>query len=186
MESILNNISKPNLRKLDDESWKYIPNSDNKYQVSNYGRIKSFCYDNTDGRIVKCGNIKGYKSINIKVDGKKKTFLIHKLVAELFIPKPNENKNVVIHKDWNKLNNQVENLQWLTREESFNRAQDKLVEARKRKGRVVTNSKLNKKDVIAIKEMLDKGRKQKVIAKLFCVSEMQISRIKNKVSWSEV
>ena len=186
MNTVLDKIKKTNLRKLDDEIWMFIPETEDKYQVSNYGRIKSFCYNGSKGRIVKCGNIKGYKSINIKVNGKRKTLLIHKLVATLFIPQPDKSKDVVTHKDWNKLNNRVDNLEWLSRQESFDRAQDKLIEARKRRGRVVTNSKLNERDVSAIKDMLGKGRKQKVIAKLFCVSEMQISRIKNNSSWSEV
>lgn len=178
--------TKPKLRKIVDEEWKAIPLTNNKYQVSNYGRIKSFCYDFLEGKIVKPGNIKGYRSINLRIEGKKKTILTHKLVAELFIPKKVEDQTVVIHKDWNKLNNHISNLEWKSREESFNRAQVKLIDARKKKGKIITHSKLTKEDVSVIKQMLENGRKQKVIAKLFCVSEMQISRIKNKVSWSEV
>ncbi len=174
----------PKLKKLTDEIWREIPACDGKYHISNYGRIKSFCLNGITGKIVKPGNIKGYKSINLKVEGCKKTLLVHKLVAEIFIPNDDANKTVVCHKDFNKLNNQVSNLIWLSREESFLRSQEKLIAGRKRKGRVVTNSKLSKQDVTAIKEMLEKGRKQKVIAKLFCVSEMQISRIKNNVSWN--
>ncbi|WP_044214019.1 NUMOD4 domain-containing protein [Saccharicrinis fermentans] len=174
------------MRKLEDEEWKAIPHTDGKYHVSNYGRIKSFCYDSVEGKIVKSGNIKGYKSINLRIKGQKKTLLVHKMVAELFIPERDETKTVVIHIDWNKLNNHVSNLQWLSREESFKRSQSKLIEARKKKGKIVTHSKLTRNDVVAIKEMLERGRKQKVIAQLFCVSEMQISRIKNNVSWSEV
>ncbi len=183
---VIPNQPKLKLRKLDDEEWRFILNTDNKYQVSNYGRIKSFCYNINEGKIVKSGNIKGYKSINLRIDGQKKTLLIHKVVAELFITKDSDLKTVVIHEDWNKLNNHVSNLRWLSREESFSRAQEKLIEARKKKGKIITHSKLSKKDVSAIKQMLDNGRKQKVIAQLFCVSEMQISRIKNKISWSEV
>ncbi|MGQ1784208.1 MULTISPECIES: NUMOD4 domain-containing protein [unclassified Saccharicrinis] len=182
----ISNQKKSNLRKLEDEEWRVIPNTDDRYQVSNYGRIKSFCYNSVEGKIVKSGNIKGYKSINLRVDGQKKTLLVHKLVAELFIPIDDATRTVVIHRDWNKLNNHVNNLQWLSREESFSRSQKKLIEARKKKGKVITHSKLTRNDVVAIKGMLEKGRKQKVIAKLFCVSEMQISRIKNKISWSEV
>lgn len=178
--------TKSKLRKIDDEEWKAIPHTDNKYQISSYGRIKSFCYDFQSGKIVKPGNIKGYRSINLRIEGQKKTILIHKLVAELFIPKEIENHNVVIHKDWNKLNNHISNLEWKSREESFNRSQKKLIEARKKKGKIITHSKLTKEDVGVIKQMLENGRKQKIIAKLFCVSEMQISRIKNKVSWAEV
>ncbi len=186
MEKILTKPTKLKLRKITDEEWKVIPGTNNKYKLSNYGRVKSFCYDEEHGRIVKPGNIKGYKSINLRVNNQKKTLLIHKLIAELFLPPKDKDQSVVIHKDWNKLNNHISNLQWLSKEESFYRSQSRLIEARRKKGKIVTNSKLNTDDVSAIKQMLDKGRKQKVIAQLFCVSEMQISRIKNNISWSEI
>ncbi len=180
-------LTQTNLRKIIDEEWKEIPDTDYRYEVSNYGRIKSYCYKcHPDGKFVKSGNIKGYRSVNLKIKGKKKTVLIHKLVAELFIPKTDESYNVVIHKDWNKFNNHTSNLEWCTRKESFERSHYKLIKGRKERGRIVTNSKLSHSDVSAIKDMLSKGRKQKVIAQLFCVSEMQISRIKNNLSWSEV
>ncbi len=180
-------LSQTSLRQIFDEVWMEIPNTDFKYEVSNYGRVKSFCYKcYPDGKIVKLGNIKGYKSVNLKINGGKKTLLVHKLVAEMFIRKEDESFDVVIHKDWNKLNNHISNLEWCTRKKSFDRSQPKLIKGRKQKGRIVTNSKLSQSDVSAIKDMLSNGRKQKVIAKLFCVSEMQISRIKNKVSWTEV
>ncbi len=184
---IAESLTQTNLKRIFDEEWKEIPNTDYKYEVSNYGRIKSYCYKcHPNGKIVKSGNIKGYKSVNLKMDGKKKTVLIHKLVAELFIPRKDETFDVVIHLDWNKFNNHVSNLQWCTRKESFDRSHSKLIKGRKRKGRIITNSKLSHSDVSAIKNMLSNGRKQKVIAQLFCVSEMQISRIKNNLSWTEV
>jgi hypothetical protein len=178
--------NKPTLIKIENEEWKAIPYTDNKYAVSNYGRIKSFIFNEKEGKVIKLGNIKGYKSTNLRINGTKKTLLVHKLVAEQHIPKTGDNQTVVIHKDWNKNNNHVSNLAWLTREESYSRSQEKLIEARKKKGKIITHSKLTIEDVSAIKEMLNNGRKQKVIAQLFCVSEMQISRIKNKASWPEV
>ncbi len=184
---IKENLNPTNLRQIFDEEWKEIPYTDFKYTVSNYGRIKSFCYKcHPQGKIIKLGNIKGYNSVNLKIEGEKKTLLIHKLVAEMFLPKENDSFDVVIHKDWNKLNNHVSNLEWCTRQISFDRSKPKLIKGRKKRGRIVTNSKLRESDVSAIKNMLANGRKQKIIAQLFCVSEMQISRIKNKVSWTEV
>lgn len=56
----------------------------------------------------------GYLIVNIKIPNKKsKTFLVHRLIAETFIPNP-ENKPCVNHKDGNKLNNCVDNLEWVT------------------------------------------------------------------------
>lgn len=65
------------------------------------------------------GSIKntGYKMALLSIDGKKKDYAIHRLVAEAFIPNPN-NKPVVNHKDGNKLNNCVSNLEWTTYSEN--------------------------------------------------------------------
>ena len=74
-----------NLRKMDDEIWKELTFPDKKYEISNYGRVKSYCYDQVEGRIVKLGNIKGFFNVSLRVDGKKRSYLVHKLTAEAFI-----------------------------------------------------------------------------------------------------
>ncbi len=174
------------LRKIEDEQWKLLDFTDKKYEISNYGRIKSYCYDRENGRIVKLGNIKGFYNVSLRVQGKKKSYLVHKLTAEYFVDKTADNQDVVIHLDWNKQNNYFTNLQWVTKEESYKRMHKVLQEARKKAGKVVTSSKLSTNDVAVIKGMLEKGVKQNLIAKLFCVSEMQVSRIARKENWPEI
>lgn len=174
------------LRKIDDEIWKELIFTDKKYEISNYGRIKSYCYDHENGRIVKLGNIKGFFNVSLRVEGKKKSYLVHKLTAEYFVDKTADDQDVVIHLDWNKQNNYYLNLQWVTKAESYKRMHKVLQEARKKAGKVVTSSKLNKKDVAVVKGMLEKGVKQNLIAKMFCISEMQVSRIARKENWAEV
>ncbi len=174
------------LRKLDDEQWKQLSFTDKKYEISNYGRIKSYCYDKEKGRIVKLGNIKGFYNVSLRVDGKKKSFLVHKLTAEYFVARTAPEQDVVIHLDWNKQNNHFSNLKWVTKEESYKRMHKVLQEARKKAGKVVTSSKLSTEDVAVIKGMLEKGVKQNLVAKLFCVSEMQVSRIARKENWAEI
>ncbi len=107
------------------ELWKDIENF-SKYQVSNLGRIKS------KGRYTKVGiknqdkcyrkehivdgfiNKKGYKQVTLYDDnGKPKTMRVHKLVALAFI-KNNNNLPQINHKDGNKLNNYVDNLEWIS------------------------------------------------------------------------
>lgn len=177
---------KRKLRKIEDEEWRELTFTDKKYEISNYGRIKSYCYDKLKGRIVKPGNIKGFYNVSLRVKGKKKSYLVHKLTAEYFLPKENDEQTVVIHLDWNKQNNHFSNLQWVTREESYKRMHQVLQDARKKAGKVVTSSKLRPEDVSVLKGLLEKGVKQSVIAKLFCISEMQVTRIKRKENWAEI
>ncbi len=173
------------LRKIDDEQWKKITFADKHYEISNYGRIKSF-NGSEEGKILKCGNVRGFATIGLRVQGKKKQFCVHKLAAEYFIPRDDENQSVVIHKDWNKANNYVRNLQWITPEDSYKRMHKKLKDDQKKNGRTVTNSKLKAEDIILLKRMLKNGIKQNVVAKLFAISEMQVTRIKRNENWAHI
>jgi len=178
---------KRRLRKIDDEVWKRIPFADKHYEISNYGRVKSFCYDKELGRIVKPGVIKGFYNVSFMSEGKKKSFLVHKITAELFITRTDENQDTVIHLDWNKSNNHYANLMWVSKDEAYKRMFDRIHEKRRNsKEKVITYSKLNADDVIRIKSMLGRGITQNVIAKLFCVSEMQITRIKRGENWAHI
>lgn len=87
------------------EIWK---NFKEKYAISNYGNIRN----NITGRILKLRqNHKGYLKTNISINGKLKTIFPHRLVAEAFLENPN-NLPMVNHKDENKKNNNVDNLEW--------------------------------------------------------------------------
>lgn len=102
------------------EWWKVIINYEN-YMVSNFGRVKSLPRLVKNGRgggiltkerILKtkiCRN--GYEMVCLCKNSRTKWFLIHRLVAEAFIPNP-DNLPEVNHKDENKLNNFVDNLEW--------------------------------------------------------------------------
>lgn len=104
-----------------EEIWKDIKNWEGQYQVSNYGRVKSLSrtIKKSDGttqtfkeRIMKISNDnKGYPKVVFCNDRKQKCIRIHRLVAEAFIPNP-DNLSQVNHKDENKMNNYVGNLEW--------------------------------------------------------------------------
>ena len=94
------------------EIWKDIPEFEGLYQVSNLGRIKNLKRNNF---ILSPYSTKGYQSVKLSKNGKATTKLVHRLVAQLFVPNPN-NYNEVNHKDENKANNVYENLEWCTRD----------------------------------------------------------------------
>ena len=175
------------LRKIDDEIWKDIDGTDGKYQVSNYGRVKSFCYDKVNGKILKPGNIRGFFNVTLRIDGLPHSFLVHKLTAEAFIPKDSKNQSVVIHLDWNKQNNNISNLQWVAKDESYKRMFKKFLDDYKKSNKIIRrNAKLKPEDVKLLKSMLKRGVKQNVIAKLFAISEMQVTRIKRNENWGAI
>ena len=97
------------------EIWKDIEGYEGLYQVSNYGRIKSFNYRNTgkEKMLSLKPNKNGYIRIGLTKDGKRKMFQVHQLVAQTFLENPN-NYSQINHKDENKINNNAENLEWCT------------------------------------------------------------------------
>ena len=98
------------------EKWKPILKNTN-YEISNYGRFR-----NKKGKILKLNiNARGYLYCNICTNGIVTKVKIHKLVAEAFVVNK-ENKDTVNHIDGNKLNNNSNNLEWLTRKENIQHA----------------------------------------------------------------
>lgn len=102
------------------EVWKDIKGYEGLYQVSNEGRIKSLGGDRYKAIRILNGNIseQGYNRVNLFKDGKPKTFNIHRLVAEAFIPNP-ENKPCIDHCNTIRNDNRVENLKWCTYSENI-------------------------------------------------------------------
>ena len=170
----------------------------NRYAVSNKGRLLSFKQQFKEGTILKGAMADGYKQFRYKkmIDGKvlNKSFFIYKLVAELFIPKTSEDQKHVLHLDYVRDNDQIQNLRWATYDEMMAHRKKsphviesmrKLVEHNIRAdGRKLTSTK-----VIHLKKLLkDPNRKTriKMLAKQFGISEMQVHRIKSGENWSHI
>ena len=114
-----------------EEIWKPIKGYEQYYEVSNLGRIKSLArnvywknranrinsrYD--EEKIIVPDVMKnGYIRIKFRVNGDVKQKTVHRVVAEAFIPNP-ENKPCINHKDGDRKNNKVENLEWCTYSEN--------------------------------------------------------------------
>lgn len=96
------------------EIWKDIKGFEGKYQVSNYGRVKSLNYARRGyPRILKPNTNRAYPFVNLSKNDIGKSYNIHRLVAEAFLENPN-GLPMVNHKDENRLNNHVDNLEWCT------------------------------------------------------------------------
>jgi hypothetical protein len=100
------------------EVWKDIPGYDGMYQVSTNGTIYSTRYKRYR-KLMK--DRYGYSVVGLNKNGSQHFFLVHRLVAESFLPNP-EKKPEVNHIDGNKQNNQIENLEWATRDENMEHA----------------------------------------------------------------
>lgn len=106
--------------KEEREIWKDIEGYEGLYQVSNMGRVRSLDREDAQGHRIKgkvlvvSSNGKGYRQINLWQYGDVKHKFIHRLVAIAFLDNPN-NLPEVNHKDENKANNSVSNLEWCTR-----------------------------------------------------------------------
>ena len=96
-----------------EETWKDIKNYQGIYQISNLGKIK-----NNKGKLLKqFKNHKGYLTIQLSKNGDSKTYTVHRLVAQAFIPNP-DNKPQINHKNCNKEDNKIDNLEWCTNNEN--------------------------------------------------------------------
>ena len=163
-----------------------------RYAVSNLGRILSYTEKKKYGKLLKGSPIQGYPSLKCRINKKEKTYYVHKLVGEYFIEKTPEDI-YVIHKDYNKKNNKVENLAWADKDTMYSHQQKNptVLKAREKQAlfRPKEGHKLSSTDVIRIKKKIwDPNRRTrlKLIARQFHISEMQLYRIKSGENWSHI
>lgn len=174
---------------FEDEIWQEIPDNP-RYLVSNYGRI----YSMITAKLLKLGESssipeKSYSVIRLPYQDVKKTYKVHRLVAELFIPNP-DSKELVNHKDGNKKNNFVENLEWNTHTENAQHAWDTGLMERARisqpKGEDSPNSKLTLEQVEYIRRVYTPRHPEfgaRALARELGVTHRQVGRIANNQSW---
>ena len=182
------------LTKLKGENWKEVRLEDWRlnecYHVSSLRRIFSEKHHNKKLKF-KLTIINGYEAFSA-IRKNKSTHLVyvHKIVAESFIENQ-ENKPYVIHLDFNKTNNNVENLAWATRKEMFKHNQNnpRVIAGKEKREREKPRAKLSVGKVKMIKRKLfnpNRKTRLRIIAKQFGISEMQLHRIKTGENWGEV
>ncbi|OIO99312.1 MAG: hypothetical protein AUJ98_11535 [Bacteroidetes bacterium CG2_30_33_31] len=176
------------LSQQDKEIWVEINeenlHQDENYQLSNFGRIKSFKVFKNEGKIIKGSWVGGYNCIFSKLNsGKSKTFYVHKLVAMYFLKKDKEDQNAVIHLDFDISNNHFYNLKWANNNEMRkHRHLDPNYNKKK-----IRNSKLTENEIVRIKTILkSKVLKPYRIAQQFGISQTQLARISSGKNWSHI
>jgi len=105
------------LMKNQTEIWKDIEGFENYYQISNLGRVKSF-RKRKPSILIATPNNYGYSVVSLHKQSKRSPKQVHRMVMEAFSTNP-ENKPQVNHIDENKTNNNVQNLEWVTRSENM-------------------------------------------------------------------
>lgn len=118
MEEIYKNLS---LENLENEIWRDVVGFEGLYEVSSLGRVKSLNYNHTKQEKILCQrkNKNGYLQLILCKDGKRKTCTVHRLVGNAFLENPN-NLPCFNHKDENKTNNCVDNLEPCTHKYNLN------------------------------------------------------------------
>lgn len=158
------------------EIWKTIDGFNN-YLISNQGKVINLKSNN----IKKCSKDKiGYIHIILFNRNKRKVFYIHRLVAQAFIPNP-DNKPQVNHIDGNKLNNNLINLEWCTHSENMKHAFKSGLHSFK--GERNNLSKLSEKQVLAIHGLYLSGMTLITLSKIYNVSMGCIKGIVYGYNW---
>lgn len=176
------------------EEWKDIINYEGIYQASTHGRIRSL------DRYIRCGKSserylegrilrqfkskKGYLELGLYKDSKHKTHKVHRLVLTAFDrpPKTGEECN---HKDGNKSNNHIENLEWCTHIQNM-RHKDNII-GKHNRGERHGRHEITEQGVRDARDLLKEGKlNQKQIAEIFNVSQGIISCIKSGRTWGHI
>lgn len=173
---------------MDRELWQWVVGYEGLYMVSNMGNVMGVPKSTQAGHLIRqterTGH-RGYMHVSLCKDNKKKTFSVHRLVATAFIPNV-DRKPEVNHKNGNRADNRVENLEWVTRSENERHAYDQLGKQPQRywagKPRLFAR-KLTSEQVKAIRQ---DPRPSRQIGLEYGVSKTTILNIKKGKQYKEV
>lgn len=169
-----------------------IPNVDG-YQINKLGQVLSLPKERRGGQGVYMSKSKllnisvsrfGYKYVSLKTNGKMKHISIHRLLAIIFIPNP-QNYPIINHKDGNKDNNSLDNLEWCT----YKQNNDHAIQcglARRAVGVNAPKAKLKPEDIPKIIEMRSKGTSYAEIGRKYNVAAGSIKAICVGKTWKSI
>lgn len=178
---------------------KAINNTNDRYYIDKLGNIYSYV-NNHKGKLINPRKLKcwgKYPQCKIVMpDGSIKRIIIHRAVAEAFIPNP-KNKPEVNHKNGIKTDNRVENLEWATRSENIKHGYKlglyKSTDFHKKRASEANLGENNHFAILDVKKVLqikilikEKNFSQSNIAKKYGVSSSTITAIKKKRAWAFV
>lgn len=171
--------------------WKDIKGFEGLYQVSDTGKVKRISSEVTSitgqkyivpGRMLKTTLTgRGYPTVTLSKQGKVKRYYVHRLVAEAFIPNP-ENKPTVNHINGNKLQSNVENLEWSTYSDNNQHAYNTGLKA---SGEGQYKAKLTEEDVKKIKKQ-GKYTTYQNIADEYNVSKATVRDVLTGKTWKNI
>lgn len=191
------------------ETWRPVLGYEGRYEVSDQGRVKSLahirvvrngsgyvrknypakllsCFPN-QGQRGRCGLVKPYLMVCLWKNGKSNQIFVHRLVAMAFIGVPRAKQPEVNHKDGNKLNNAVHNLEWCSRSENMRHAfVSGLNLPRDMRGERANFRKLSANNVLEIRRLISLGQTHAKIAEQFSVTRSNIGCIVRGKSWTSI
>lgn len=175
----------------DIETWKEIPNYETVYSASNLGRIRrdKSSKGTFAGRVLKpapYGSERAYLGVNLSSEGKCHTWKVAQLVMAAFYGWPKDG-NVVNHRDGNKHNDRVSNLEYCSQRENLaHAARTGLYPSGDNHHRQRKSRKLTPEEVKGIRSALDAGKSTRKTAKIYSVSRSTTMRIGRGITYKSV
>jgi hypothetical protein len=172
-----------------NEEWKKLMfdglTTEQKFEISNQGRVRRTHKRTGEWQYITGSNCKGYRIFSFRAaeKGKQVTKSLHRLVADNFIKKPSKAHQHVVHLDFVKSNNTIDNLMWTTKDElSIHQKKNPNY-----KRGLVYNSKLSIDQVKEIKRaLLEDNIVYARLARKYGITQTQLNRIRKGENWKNV
>lgn len=170
-----------------EEIWKPVKDFEGYYEVSNLGRVKRLKgYQCLGERILKPSLSIGYSVVNLQRPGKRKVTKVHSLVMRAFVSQ-RPRKQEVNHKDGNKSNNHLANLEYVTRSQNQKHAfENGLNKPNRIHGEEHGRAKVSSQVVKEIRRLAAQKLSQYEIARRVGIKQPQVSRIVNRKLWQHI